>query len=44
MPAKKYKVTLTNDEKKILRDTINKGKQNAQNARVRKLCCSERHL
>jgi transposase len=29
MPAKKYKVTLTEDEKKLLGDIINKGKQNA---------------
>ena len=29
MPAKKYKVTLTEDEKKLLSDIINKGKQNA---------------
>ena len=30
MPAKKYKVTLTTDERKLLGDIINKGKQNAQ--------------
>jgi transposase len=30
MLAKKYRVTLTNDEKKILSDVINKGKHNAQ--------------
>ena len=29
MPAKKYKVTLTEDEKELLGDIINKGKQNA---------------
>ena len=30
MPAKKYRVTLTNEERIILSDIINKGKQNAQ--------------
>jgi hypothetical protein len=30
MPAKKYKVTLTTDERKIRDGIINKGKQNAQ--------------
>jgi transposase len=30
MPAKKYIVTLTNDEKKILREIINKGKHSAE--------------
>jgi hypothetical protein len=30
MSTKKYKVTLTEEEKQILRDVINKGKQSAQ--------------
>jgi transposase len=30
MPAKKYKVTLSTEERKILGDILNKGKQNAQ--------------
>jgi transposase len=35
MPAKKYKVTLTDEEKKILKDIVNKGKHGAQ---LRKRC------
>jgi hypothetical protein len=30
MAQKKYKVTLTGDEKKLLQDIINKGKHGAQ--------------
>jgi hypothetical protein len=30
MSAKKYTVTLTEEERQILRDVINKGKQSAQ--------------
>jgi transposase len=30
MPAKKYLITLTREEKKILKDVLNKGKQDAQ--------------
>ncbi|MDR1929314.1 MAG: helix-turn-helix domain-containing protein [Treponema sp.] len=30
MPTKKYRVTLTDEEKQILTDIVNKGKQNAQ--------------
>jgi hypothetical protein len=40
MPGKKYRVTLTEDEKEALHEIINKGKHSAQNANGRRPCCS----
>jgi hypothetical protein len=34
MPQKRYRVTLTNDEEKTLRDIVNKGKHGAQKRKL----------